>query len=109
MFGLVVGAAASFALVFAEPICAFAAATTALGVGHTTGTIGGQSIMAQAESSFARIGRFGALTTVSALGQIVGPVVGGVIIGHSEKPDRPIDVVGAAGSRVGVRRGLPAA
>ena len=50
------------------------------------GTIGGQSIMAQAHSSLARIDRFGTLTTVSALGQIVGPVLGGVIIGHSEEP-----------------------
>ena len=42
--------------------------------------------MAQAESSLARISRFGTLTTVSALGQIVGPVLGGVIIGHSDEP-----------------------
>ena len=45
--------------------------------------------MAQADSSIARIGRFGTLTTVSALGQIVGPVVGGVIIGHTEQPSLP--------------------
>jgi len=35
-------------------------------------------------SSLARISRFGTLTPVSALGQIVGPVVGGVIIGHTD-------------------------
>ena len=51
-----------------------------------SGTIGAQSIMAQADSSLARISRFGTLTTVSALGQIVGPVLGGVIIGHSDEP-----------------------
>ena len=88
-FGLAVGAAASFALVVAEQIWAIAAATTALGIGHTSATIGGQSIMAQADSSIARIGRFGTLTTVSALGQIIGPVVGGVIIGHTEQPSVP--------------------
>ena len=85
-FGLAVGAAASFALVVAEPIPAIALATTALGIGHMSATIGGQSIMAQADSSLARISRFGTLTTVSALGQIVGPVLGGVIIGHTEQP-----------------------
>ena len=51
-----------------------------------SGTIGGQSIMAQAQSSLTRISRFGTLTTISALGQIVGPVLGGVIIGHTEEP-----------------------
>jgi MFS family permease len=89
MFGLAVGAAAAFALVVAEQIWAIALATTALGIGHTSATIGGQSIMAQADSSLARISRFGTLTTVSALGQIVGPVVGGVIIGHTEQPSLP--------------------
>ncbi|HEX9498979.1 MAG TPA: MFS transporter, partial [Mycobacterium sp.] len=88
-FGLAVGAAAAFALVVAEQIWAIALATTALGIGHTSATIGGQSIMAQADSSLARISRFGTLTTVSALGQIVGPVVGGVIIGHTEQPSLP--------------------
>ena len=87
VLGFVVAAVGAFSLVFIESIPAFAIATTALGIGHTTGTIGGQSIMAQAQSSLTRISRFGALTTISALGQIVGPVLGGVIIGHSDKPD----------------------
>jgi predicted MFS family arabinose efflux permease len=85
-FGLLVAALAAFVLVVAETIAAMALATTALGIGHMSAVIGGQSIMAQAHSSLARIDRFGALTTVSALGQIVGPVLGGVIIGHSEEP-----------------------
>lgn len=84
--GLAIAAGSSFALVVAEPIPAIALATTTLGVGHMSGTIGGQSIMAQAQSSLARINRFGTLTTVSALGQIVGPILGGVIIGHTEQP-----------------------
>ncbi|OBF28364.1 hypothetical protein A5724_28625 [Mycobacterium sp. ACS1612] len=84
--GLAIGAASAFALVVAEQVWAIALATTALGIGHTSATIGGQSIMAQADSTIARIGRFGTLTTVSALGQIIGPVVGGVIIGHTEQP-----------------------
>jgi predicted MFS family arabinose efflux permease len=84
--GLAVGAAAAFTLVVAEQVWAIAVATTALGIGHTSATIGGQSIMAQADSPIARIGRFGTLTTASALGQIVGPVVGGVMIGHTEQP-----------------------
>ena len=84
--GLGISAAAAFALVVAEAIPALALATTALGIGHMTATIGGQSIMAQAQSSLARISRFGTLTTVSALGQIVGPVLGGVIIGHTDSP-----------------------
>jgi predicted MFS family arabinose efflux permease len=88
-FGLGVGAAAAFALVAAEQIWGIAVATTALGIGHTSATIGGQSIMAQADSSLTRISRFGTLTTVSALGQIIGPVVGGVIIGHTEQPSVP--------------------
>ena len=85
-FGLGVSALAAFVLVVAEAIPAIAVATTVLGIGHMSATIGGQSIMAQADSSLARISRFGTLTTVSALGQIVGPVLGGVIIGHSEEP-----------------------
>jgi predicted MFS family arabinose efflux permease len=84
--GLGVSAAAAFVLVVSETIGVMAVATTALGIGHMSGVIGGQSIMAQAHSSLARIDRFGALTTISALGQIVGPVLGGVIIGHSEEP-----------------------
>nr|WP_255413285.1 MFS transporter [Mycobacterium sp. 3519A] len=84
--GLAIGAASAFALVVAEQIWAIALATTTLGIGHTSATIGGQSIMAQADSTIARIGRFGTLTTVSALGQIIGPVLGGVIIGHTEQP-----------------------
>jgi predicted MFS family arabinose efflux permease len=86
VFGFVVGACATFVLVFAQSISAMALATTALGIGHTSGAIGAQSIMAQAQSSLARINRFGTLTTVSALGQIFGPVLGGVIIGHTEEP-----------------------
>ena len=84
--GLGVSAVAGFGLVVAEAIPALALATTTLGIGHMSGTIGGQSIMAQAQSSLSRIGRFGTLTTISALGQIVGPVLGGVIIGHSDEP-----------------------
>ncbi|HEX2286403.1 MAG TPA: MFS transporter [Mycobacterium sp.] len=84
--GLCVSAVAAFALVVSESIPAMAIATTALGIGHTCGAIGTQSIMAQARSSLARITRFGTLTAVSALGQIVGPVLGGLIIGHSEQP-----------------------
>lgn len=84
--GLALTAASGFALMVAEAIPALAIATTLLGIGHMTGTIGGQSIMAQAQSSLARISRFGTLTTISALGQIVGPVLGGVIIGHTDSP-----------------------
>jgi MFS family permease len=84
--GLGVAAVGAFVLVVAEAIPVLAVATTALGIGHMSGTIGGQSIMAQAQSSLARISRFGTLTTVSALGQIVGPVLGGLIIGHSDEP-----------------------
>jgi predicted MFS family arabinose efflux permease len=86
VLGLGIAAAAAFVLCIAETVPALALATTALGIGHMSGAIGGQSIMAQAESSLARISRFGTLTTVSALGQIVGPVLGGVIIGHSDQP-----------------------
>lgn len=86
VLGFVVAAVGAFALVVVESIPAFALATTALGIGHMSGTIGGQSIMAQAQSSLTRISRFGTLTTISALGQIVGPILGGVIIGHSEAP-----------------------
>ncbi len=84
--GLAISAAAAFGLMFAEAIPALAMATTALGIGHMSATIGGQSIMAQAQSTLARISRFGTLTTASALGQIIGPVLGGVIIGHSDEP-----------------------
>ena len=63
VFGIVVGAVAAFTLAVAEQVWSIAVATTALGIGHTSATIGGQSIMAQAESSIARIGRFGTLTT----------------------------------------------
>ncbi|MGB3355326.1 MAG: MFS transporter [Mycobacterium sp.] len=84
--GLTVAAAAAFALVVADTVPAIGLATTALGVGHMSGTIGAQSIMAQAQSSLTRINRFGMLTTISALGQIAGPIAGGVIIGHSEQP-----------------------
>jgi MFS family permease len=86
ILGMVVAAVAAFILVVAQSIWAMALATTALGIGHMSGTVGGQSIMAQAQSALARIDRFGTLTTVSALGQIVGPVLGGVIIGHTEEP-----------------------
>ena len=86
VLGLGFAAGGAFILVVAESIPVMALATTALGIGHTSATIGGQSIMAQAQSSLARISRFGALTTASALGQIVGPVLGGVIIGHTEEP-----------------------
>lgn len=85
--GLAISAGAAFALMVAEAIPALALATTALGIGHMSGTIGGQSIMAQAQSSLQRISRFGTLTTISALGQIVGPVLGGVIIGHTDAPN----------------------
>ena len=84
--GLATSAAGAFGLMFAEAIPALAMATTALGIGHMSATIGGQSIMAQAQSTLARISRFGTLTTASALGQIIGPVLGGVIIGHSDEP-----------------------
>lgn len=84
--GLAISAVAAFGLMAAEAIPALAIATTALGIGHMSATIGGQSIMAQAQSTLARISRFGTLTTASALGQIIGPVLGGVIIGHSDEP-----------------------
>jgi MFS family permease len=85
-FGVGVAALAAFVLCTAESIPVMAAATTALGIGHTSSAIGTQSIMAQADSSLARISRFGTLTASSALGQIVGPVLGGLIIGHSDEP-----------------------
>ncbi|MBS1695790.1 MAG: MFS transporter [Actinobacteria bacterium] len=84
--GLAVAAVSSFALVIVEPIPAIALATTGLGIGHMSAVIGAQSIMAQAHSPLARINRFGTLTTASALGQIIGPVLGGVIIGHTDEP-----------------------
>lgn len=84
--GLLTSAAASFTLVIAEQIPTIALATTMLGLGHTSAAIGGQSIMAQATSPLARVDRFGALTTASALGQIVGPILGGIVIGHTDTP-----------------------
>ena len=46
--GLAIAALAAFVLVFSENIPAVAVGTTALGIGHMSGTIGAQSIMAQA-------------------------------------------------------------
>ena len=48
--GLAIAALAAFVLVFAENIPAVAVGTTALGIGHMSGAIGAQSIMAQADS-----------------------------------------------------------
>ena len=101
VLGFAIAAVGAFALVVVESIPVFALATTALGIGHMSGTIGGQSIMAQAQSSLARISRFGTLTTVSALGQIVGPVLGGLIIGHSDDPSLRVDLVWRCSSRPG--------
>jgi predicted MFS family arabinose efflux permease len=61
--------------------------TVLLGIGHMAGAIGGQSIMAQADTSVPRLTRFGVFTTTSALGQVVGPVLAGVLIGQAAEPE----------------------
>jgi len=84
--GLALTAVASVGLMAADRVGLIALATVALGVGHMAGVIGGQSIMAQAESDVQRLTRFGIYSTTSALGQVVGPVAGGLIIGRSTDP-----------------------
>lgn len=84
--GLALTALASVGLMATSQVVLIAVATVALGLGHMAGVIGGQSMMAQAESDVRRLTRFGVFTTTSALGQVVGPVVGGLIIGGSADP-----------------------
>lgn len=84
--GLTLTTAASLGLMAADQIVLVALATAALGVGHMAGVIGGQSMMARAESDVRRLTRFGIFTTTAALGQVVGPVIAGAIIGGSADP-----------------------
>ena len=84
--GLAVTSLAALVLVLSNNVAAVAGGMIMLGIGHLAGTVGGQSMIAQADSQIARLNRFGMLTTVSALGQIVGPVWGGFIIGRSGEP-----------------------
>ncbi len=84
--GVAITAAASFVLVTADSIGTVSGATAVLGLGHLAGVIGGQSLAAQADSPVPRLSRFSALTTASASGQVIGPVLGVVLVGHATEP-----------------------
>lgn len=84
--GLALTTTATLVLVSSRDIAVIAATTTVLGIGHMAGAIGGQSLMAQAQSDVPRLTRLGVFTTASALGQVVGPVLGGFIVGSSGEP-----------------------
>lgn len=84
--GMMLTTGATLVLVTSRDVAVIAATTTALGVGHMAGAIGGQSLMAQAQSGVPRLTRLGVFTTASALGQVVGPVLGGFIVGSAGEP-----------------------
>lgn len=81
--GMVLTSIAVVGLVATKEVGVIAAATMLLGIGHMASAIGGQSLMARAHSDVPRLTRFGIFTTSSALGQVLGPVTAGLIIGQS--------------------------
>jgi MFS family permease len=84
--GLAVTSLSTLVLLSSRQVLVIAGATMLLGIGHMAGAIGGQSIMARAQSGVPRLTRFGVFTTASALGQVAGPILGGFIVGSSGEP-----------------------
>lgn len=107
--GLTLTTVATLVLVSSRDIAVIAATTTVLGVGHMAGAIGGQSLMAQAQSGVPRLTRLGVFTTASALGQVVGPVLGGFVVGSTGEPTTASTSTALSAAALMVALGVPAA
>jgi len=78
--GTVLVAAASFAMVLTDSLVGLAISHAALGLGHVTNLIAGQSMVANRTAAGERDQRFGTYSTVASLGQMIGPAVAAVLV-----------------------------
>jgi MFS family permease len=81
--GAVLLAAACAALAFGADVWSLAAASVVLGVGHLALMLGVQNAIAAESSEGQHDARFGVFTAVVSAGQLVGPLLGGAIVGSS--------------------------
>ena len=119
VFLLVAGGAL---LALSPTVWAVVAASAVLGMGHLSFTIGGQTAIARYAADRDLDKGFGWFTAAFSAGQMIGPALGGWLVGHSSSatsPERLADVnqalwIGAAISLAAVpllllRAGTPAA
>lgn len=83
LFGAVVLAAACAALGLANGVWTLALASVALGIGHLSLMLGVQNAIAGESDEGQHDARFGMFTAVVSAGQLVGPLLGGLIVGSA--------------------------
>lgn len=81
VFGSILLAAACAALAFGAGVWALAGASVVLGVGHLSLMLGVQNAIAAESHEGQHDARFGVFTAVVSAGQLVGPLLGGAILG----------------------------
>ncbi|MBV2365405.1 MFS transporter [Streptomonospora nanhaiensis] len=79
-------AAASLALAAAQGLALIAAASAVLGVGHLVCMIAGQGLIARLSPDSGLDRAFGWFTAAASLGQLVGPLISGAVLGDAGGP-----------------------
>lgn len=87
VLGLVLLAASGAALALAGGLVMVAVAAAALGMGHLAFTIAGQSAIAKLAAPEKIDAGFGWFTAAFAVGQLVGPLLGGLLLGTGTDVD----------------------
>lgn len=83
--GLLTGVAAVI-LSAAESLPTLVAATALLGVGHLAIVVATQSLVARHSPVARRAAMFGTMTAAASIGQLIGPLLGGIIIDPGSSP-----------------------
>ena len=86
VIGCAVQTVGCLALAFAATTLTIAAASAVIGLGHLALALGSQDIVARESPSDRHDHHFGLLTAGVSLGQLVGPLLGGLLLGESGTP-----------------------
>jgi MFS family permease len=84
--GAVLLAAGSALLGVAPSLGALALWSALLGLGHLSFMVGGQTLVAQQSADSQHDQYFGLFAAVTSFGQLVGPALGGLVLGVSDEP-----------------------
>jgi MFS family permease len=84
--GAVLLAAGSALLGVAPSLGALALWSAVLGLGHLSFMVGGQTLVAQQSTDSQHDQYFGLFAAVTSFGQLVGPALGGLVLGVSDEP-----------------------
>ncbi len=70
------------ALLFGSSLVALAVCSAGLGLGHLGAVVGAQTLIAKGSTPELRDSRFAMFTTLNSVGQLLGPVATGIIVGN---------------------------